>query len=487
EILPLPDGSFMLAGISDSNISGDKSRNSQGGDDFWLLLIDADGNRIWDKTIGGSFPDRLRAATRTADGGYLLAGTSNSSVSGDKTVPSNGVQDYWVVRIDAVGNILWQRSYGGTASEFAVAIKTTPDGGFVVGGYSSSNIGGNKTTPSRGSFDFWIVRGDANGNQLWDRTFGSSDADLLSDLAITPDGGVVLAGSSGPTMDGDRSEPPLGLGDCWIIKTDPNGNKIWDRTIGDTFPDGCRSIKPIPGGGYMMLAVTQTPVNQPVSTRSLNDYWLVQLDEDGTVIRDLQVGGNNDDRPVELTITSSSNILLAGHSLSPVSDDKTAPLIGGYDFWAIMVEANNTFHGRVTACEGQSISGAHVNLFDESFNLLQTDGTMGSYYTHGNVPNGTYYLSAVHPNQLTTWYGDVTSMTQAVPLTVSMANPLVNADITMRPGQEPAHVSVSSSPGAAELYLNFHLSMAELTPTVIDVNEVSDRGFSSSTLQRLPR
>ena len=103
---------ILLAGYSESNASGEKSANSKGSYDYWIIKIDANGNKLWDKTIGGGKNDYLRAITKTDDGAFLLTGYSDSNGTGDKTQPSQGGTDYWVVKIDANGNKLWDKTFG---------------------------------------------------------------------------------------------------------------------------------------------------------------------------------------------------------------------------------------------------------------------------------------------------------------------------------------------------------------------------------------
>ncbi|MBL0052460.1 MAG: hypothetical protein IPP29_13590 [Bacteroidetes bacterium] len=171
-ITPTPDGGYILGGYSTSNISGDKTENSNGGWDYWVVKIDSLGAIVWQNTIGGNNDDRLCSITTTPDGGYVLGGYSYSNISGDKTENSNGVFDYWVVKIDSLGNIVWQNTIGGNSSDGLYSITSTPDGGYVLGGWSYSNISGDKTENSNGSSDYWVVKIDNLGAIVWQNTIG---------------------------------------------------------------------------------------------------------------------------------------------------------------------------------------------------------------------------------------------------------------------------------------------------------------------------
>src|SRR5690606_9304903 len=145
---------------------------------------------------GGSGDDFLHITAPTPDGGYLLGGYSYSSASGDKSENSKGGSDYWVVKIDGSGNKVWDKTFGGSGEDILYSTTPTPDGGYLLGGYSASPASGNKSENSKGSYDYWIVKIDGSGNKVWDKTFGGSDNDILHSTTPSPDGGFLLAGSS---------------------------------------------------------------------------------------------------------------------------------------------------------------------------------------------------------------------------------------------------------------------------------------------------
>src|SRR6185436_15876568 len=151
------DGGYISGGVSGSSVSGDKTENCLGAIDFWVVKVNAVGNIQWQNTIGGSSFDILSSLDQTADGGYILGGSSQSNISGDKTE-------------DGIGNIQWQNTIGGSFSDNLLSIQQTFDGGYILGGYSSSNISGDKTENSVGAFgayDYWIVKIDSNGIVQW--------------------------------------------------------------------------------------------------------------------------------------------------------------------------------------------------------------------------------------------------------------------------------------------------------------------------------
>ena len=132
---------------------------------------------VWQKTIGGNNADELFVIRQTIDGGYVLGGYSNSNISGDKTENNRGGDDYWIVKIDSSGNIQWEKTIGGSGYDDLFSMEQTTDSGYILGGRSDSNISGDKTENSRGLTDYWILKLDALGNIQWQKTIGGNDDD----------------------------------------------------------------------------------------------------------------------------------------------------------------------------------------------------------------------------------------------------------------------------------------------------------------------
>ena len=204
------DGGYILGGYSLSNISGDKTENSNGSSDYWIVKTDASGNIQWQNTIGGSSSEILNSIQQTTDGGYILGGISKSNISGDKSENCFGDYDYWIVKTDSSGNIQWQNTIEGNNFDYLTSIRQTTDGGYILGGYSSSNISGDKTENSNGLYDYWIVKTDATGNIQWQNTIGGNDHDNLISLQQTTDGGYILGGHSASNISGDKTENSYG-------------------------------------------------------------------------------------------------------------------------------------------------------------------------------------------------------------------------------------------------------------------------------------
>ncbi len=164
---------------------------------------DESGNVLWQNTIGGNWSDDLFSIIEITDGGYLLGGSSSSPIYGDKTEATQGGYDYWVVKLDGSGNILWQNTIGGSLTEYLNSVIQTTDGGYLLGGWSESDTSGDKTETSLGA-DYWVVKLDGSGNILWQNTIGGNDWDDLKSVIQTTDGGYLLGGYSESGISGTK-------------------------------------------------------------------------------------------------------------------------------------------------------------------------------------------------------------------------------------------------------------------------------------------
>ncbi|MCX6275821.1 MAG: T9SS type A sorting domain-containing protein [Bacteroidetes bacterium] len=291
---------FLLAGYSFSPVSGDKTMAQvNNSSDFWVVKTNASGTKIWDKVYGGPQSEAGPVVIKEcADGGFAICGQSWSEIGGDKTdslhdtlTTSVGFRgDFWIVKIDSSGNKLWDKTFGGASVDWFNDFIITSDGGFLLGGYTWSQLSGDVTEPSRDTSlswlsqgDFWIVKTDSLGNKQWDKRFGGEYVDYFSSIQQTPDGGYLLAGESLSGIGGDKSEITTGA-DTWLVKTDSMGNKQWDKTIFNRdsnhehalmTDDGCIIISTSTAsgiGGYVSHANKDTSgLNQTL------DYWLTKF------------------------------------------------------------------------------------------------------------------------------------------------------------------------------------------------------------------
>lgn len=338
------DGGYILGGYSTSDSSGDKTEASKGTHDYWVIKIDANGVKQWDKSFGGNNLDLLKCLQQTSDGGYILGGSSASDSSGDKSENSKGKEDFWVVKIDANGVKQWDKTFGGIGNDGIASLQQTTDGGYILGGYSSSPAGGDKTESCRGFWDFWVIKIDASGTKQWDKTYGGSEMDEITCLRQTTDGGFILGGHSSSSQGYEKTEYNRGVIDYWIVKTDANGIKQWDKTYGGLDADLLFAIEQTADGGYMLGGASQSDTDGDKSdfSNGVYDYWVIKTDSSGAKQWDHGFGGWEYDNLFTLQQTTDGNYILGGASSSGTwfGEDKTEESRGGEDFWIIKITSN---------------------------------------------------------------------------------------------------------------------------------------------------
>ena len=344
DILLADDGNYVLAGYTLSSVNGDKTAPRIGGYDYWLVKTDTSGNLIWDKTYGGTGHDQLIKIRSTADGGFVLGGYSSSGITGDKTETSRGSYDYWIVKIDANGNLQWEKTIGSDDTDYLKSVIQTSDGGYLLGGYTRSDtIMGDKSHAGYGNYDYWAVKLDANGNKVWDKTFGGTSHDYLWDAIELSNGTYMLAGYSSSLNNGNKSAPRIGGSDYWLVNVDVNGSKIWDKTIGGTGGDYLKEVIKDTDGNLLLGGYSASGANGNKSEASKGsyDYWLVKIDENANVIWDKTVGSTSVDYLEELELTTGGGYLLGGRSTGGIGADKTEPNVGSNDYWVVKLDANH--------------------------------------------------------------------------------------------------------------------------------------------------
>ena len=231
----------------------------------------------WQNTIGGNNADKLRSLIQTSDGGYLLGGYSASGISGDKTEASLIYFDYWIVKLDAFGSIEWQNTIGGSNEDVLNSVIQTTDGGYLLGGYSESGISGDKTEAWLGGADYWVVKLDDTGNIEWQNTIGGSNTDIIYSVIQTLDGGYLLGGYSSSGISVDKTEANLGGADYWVVKLDATGNIEWQNTIGGSSFDYLYSVIQTSDGGYLLgggqLPASVAIKRKPALASAMTTWW----------------------------------------------------------------------------------------------------------------------------------------------------------------------------------------------------------------------
>src|SRR6185436_17461780 len=335
------DGGFILAGYSYSGISGNKTAPSNGSADYWIVRTNPVGTKLWDKSFGGSGNDQLFSIALTSENGFLLAGHSTSPISGDKSQPSQGGADFWIIKTDSAGNKIWDKTFGGNDNDNLQSIQITSNGDYILAGSSYSNVSGDKSQPSKGMSDYWIIKIDSAGNKIWDKDFGGNDLEILYSVKETPQHGFILAGQSWSGINGDKSQSNWGFGDYWVVKIDSSGNKIWDKDFGTTDIDECFDVE-ISGNDFLIggHASQGTTGNKTSPGWGGTDYWILKIDSAGTKLWDKTYGGTDFDEFNFLVNAPGNNFLLCGMSYSPVSGEKTEGVLGLEQAWILKIDSS---------------------------------------------------------------------------------------------------------------------------------------------------
>jgi hypothetical protein len=398
------DGGYIIAGTAASN-NGDVTGNH--GSDFWIVKLDSSGNIQWQKAHGGTGSETAYSIQQTTDRGYIVAGTSfsnDSDVTGHHGLTNLG--DYWVVKLDTIGNIQWQKSLGGTKNDIAQSVQQTLDGGYIVAGYSGSNDGDvtghhgpSNSTPA--AYDYWIVKLDTIGNIQWQKSLGGDTIDMAYSVQQTIDRGYIIAGNT-YSNNGDISGNHGGWWqDSWIVKLDTAGNIQWQKCFGGTGGDQANSIKQTTDGGYIFTGAT-TSNNGNVSgnhdiTGNTTDYWLVKLDTSGNIQWQKCLGGTNYDRPLSVEQTVDVGFIVAGWTVSNNGDvsnnhDTTG---NSEDYWIVKLGFTTGLHTQkptiksdVTIYPNPSQSKFKVNIPNDT-KILIISNSLGQLIEKRIVSNQT--------------------------------------------------------------------------------------------------
>jgi hypothetical protein len=386
-VVQTPDNGYIVGGYSVSNISGEKTSNNKGGNDYWIVKLDSAGSIEWQKTIGGNGEDILSDISLCENGGYIISGTSTTGIDGDKTDTSRDDPgfssffggDLWLLRLNSTGDILWQKTYGGLfadGKDHAILngdsvislfrnsqVIQTNDGGFIVGLSAASGISGDKTDSNRSeanamlsflSFlltDYWVIKLDNNGNIQWQKTFGTEDNDKFSSLLQTADGGYMVGGTAestyltavGSTVSGgDKTDTIRGKGDYWILKLNGSGAIVWQKTLGGSEEEQLICMDQTADGGYILGGYSGSGISgeKTDTSRGGYDYWIVKLNATGTIDWQRTIGGNGQDVLTSIKELPDGNYLVGGASSSGISGEKTENGYGGTsDFWTMKLDA----------------------------------------------------------------------------------------------------------------------------------------------------
>jgi len=293
-VVQTSDGGYAIAGYTNSSGAGNW--------DFWLVKTDSSGIAQWNKTYGGTGYDWAYSMVQTGDGGYAIAGCTNSS--------GVGYYDLWLVKTDSSGNVQWSKTYGGTKSDVAQSVIQTGDGGYAIAGCTNSY--------GAGGYDFWLVKTDSSGIAQWNKTYGGTNDEFAFSLVWTVDGGYAITGHT--------YSYGAGVSDFWLVKTDSSGIAQWNKTYGGTNFDVARSVVQTNDGGYAITGYTSS------YGAGGYDLWLVKTNSSGNMQWNKTYGGTNYDEACSVAQTNDGGYIIGGYTSSYGA--------GVSDFWLIKTNSS---------------------------------------------------------------------------------------------------------------------------------------------------
>jgi hypothetical protein len=288
EVQVTKDSGYIIIGVTESYGAGDG--------DAWLIKTDSEGSEEWNKTFGGPGYDNGQSVRETIDGGYILVGRTESYGVGC---------DLWLIKIDSEGNEKWSRIFGGSGFDGGWSVQETKDDGYIIAGETASY--------GAGDIDLWLIKTDSEGNEEWNKTFGGLGTEYGNSVRETSDGDYIATG--------DTTSFSAGSTDLWLIKTDSEGNEVWNRTYGGSDSDGSKSVQETSDGGYIITGYTTSFGSEGT------DLWLIKTDSEGgeewnrtfgEPVQDIgPIGGElGYDRGESVQETSDGGYIIAGYTTS---------------------------------------------------------------------------------------------------------------------------------------------------------------------------
>ncbi|WP_348812004.1 T9SS type A sorting domain-containing protein [Flavobacterium maritimum] len=428
DALPTADYGFILAGSSLSDKTGNKTDTNNGDLDYWVWKMDEKGDLDWQKSLGGSGFDLLQSIKTTRDGGFILAGTSNSPSNlkegtGNKKADCKGITDFWVIKLNAKGDEQWQATIGGSGQDELVCAFQTKDGGYMLGGSSNSSLNPksgveqkgameskpdltNKSEKCRGNMDYWIVKIDNTGKVQWQKTFGGESADVLRSMEQTNDGGYIMGGYSNSPKSGDKTDANSGMGDYWIIKINDTGDIEWQKTYGGNGDNQLYVIHQIEDGGGYVIGGNSNSTSPLTSLGGTvgngTDYWVLKIDAIGDVVWSRTYDFGKVDILTSLIENKDHTFLIGGYAQS----ENTSPPRGGLqvmkmnadkeginDYIALKInDSGEEIWKKTIGSGGEDILRRLIETRDGGYLLAGTSNSNSSRDKNSNIGNNDFWV-----------------------------------------------------------------------------------------------
>ncbi len=312
-LIQAQDGGFVILGYSQS-LDGDVSENA-GAQDHWIAKTDASGGLIWQKSFGFSGRDEGISLIATSDSGFLIVGLLDVTASGGAGALSarrHAGGDYWAIKINQEGHLEWSNFFGGTFTDTAFDAVEASNGEFIIVGSSDSidvDISDNK-----GSYDFWIVKISATGQIIWEKNFGGSEVDEAHEIIVTSDGNYLIVGET-RSSDGDIAFNHGGA-DVWVLRMSEDGDMLSENTYGGTSFEAGRAVTKSINGGYLIAGSSRSSDGNLELNQGQNDAWILKINDGGELLWQRSVGGSEIDFAHGITQLADGRIIAVGESAS---------------------------------------------------------------------------------------------------------------------------------------------------------------------------
>ena len=365
-VIATSDGGFAVLGYTQS-MDGDVTGKSSENYDYWMLKFNSETLLEWNKTYGGSGDDRGSQLIQTSDGGYALIGYSDSS-DGDVTI-NNGNRDFWVIKINATGAIIWEKSFGYSGVDEGVSILETSDNHFILSGVldvTASGGDGNsgRYSPRHAGGDYWSIKINASGDMVWSRFYGGSFTDNPAGIIenITSDL-ITVGGSDSNDVDISNNK---GTYDFWVIKSSSSGAIIWEKSYGGSEIDEARGVISTDNGDHIIVGDTRSEEQDVSFNNGGADLWVLRISDNGDTIWEKSYGGSNFDVGKSISSTFDSGFIIAGSSRSSNGDVNKNQ--GQNDAWVTKINNSGQLVWETT------VGGAEIDFAYDAVQL--TNGTI---------------------------------------------------------------------------------------------------------------
>lgn len=377
-VVQTADGGYVVSGNSHSTSI-----------DIWVTKLNSNGETEWTKSFGGSGEDDGRSVIQAKDHGYVIVGAT-LSIDGD-AIGNHGSIDALVIKLDENGNKVWSRTLGGSYIDEAWSVVETADSGFAIAGDTYSNDGdvpGNHDLTHQTS-DYWVVKLNSSGGIVWSKSLGGSGYDQALSIVQATDGGYAVVGQS-YSVDGDVHGNHGGA-DFWIAKLNQGGDTVWTRSLGGSGSEGATSIIQATDGNFVVAGYTYSPTSQTdsgyaangdvLANHGMSDYWIVKLSPDGGTLWTKSLGGGSNELAFSIIQTNDSpdlGYVVAGSGSSGDGDMAGSGFHGIDDFWVVKLSGDKSpspllvSGDRASRPESYNLSQNYPNPFNPS-TVIQYD------------------------------------------------------------------------------------------------------------------